>query len=660
MSTTDHERVAAALPAYEVGGELGRGGWGVVIEGRHRQLDREVAIKALPPAIGGDASVRVRFVTEARLLASLDHPHIVPVFDYVEDEDQCLLVMEKLTGGTVWSRFTTSGLIIEEACAVVLATCSSLQFAHQRGILHRDVKPENLLFSRTGTLKLTDFGIAKVVGGDEVLATRAGEVMGTPAYMAPEQATGSELGPPTDVYAAGVMLYELLSGHLPFSDDGGALATIYRHVYEQPIPLRDVAPQVPGPLADIVSRALATDPDDRWPSAEAFGVALAGAATAIWGSGWPSRTTSVAVMGSHAILAATERPSARATADGATRRAARATVATAEDRPLGPAKATVSTAGSPASPTSGSPPPPAGPLGGAPSPLPAPVRPYMGARSHAHRTYSPDADIVAVRKIVPRPKPPIAQVAAAIALAVAGLAVAFLGLGPAPTGGSLAPGALTVAGTDPSAAGPVHVDLSQPVPVSGVLPPAANGARTLHLGFFEAGVQIESSTTSFTPGAAGRFTTSIDASMGRYLVPTGAVAKVTLLDNGTAVGDRSFTVATPQQPFLTAPAGVGVLVALFSLAYWGSSLRLLRRGRRRLTAVPALVGCGALLGAAVAILAGVATGRFLSVEDLVVCGLLGACSAVASALVALRVAKRRRVTRRRAPARAAAADRAAA
>lgn len=302
--TLDRDQTQAALPAYEIAGELGRGGWGVVLEARHRRLNRTVAIKQLPRAFGADPAVRARFVAEAQVLASLDHPHIIPVFDYVEVEGLCLLVMEKLPGGTLWQRFVTRGLTMEESCAVVLAACAGLHAAHQRGILHRDVKPDNLMFSASGVLKVTDFGIAKVVGGNRTMATRAGEVLGTPAYMAPEHARGIPLGPPADVYAVGVVLYELLSGRLPFSEDGDALSVLYRHVHEAPVALSEIAPDVPSGLAAVVMRALATAADDRYATAEDLGVAIADAATRAWGIGWASTRTDVAVMGSPAIASA--------------------------------------------------------------------------------------------------------------------------------------------------------------------------------------------------------------------------------------------------------------------------------------------------------------------------------------------------------------------
>ena len=241
----DNDRVAAALPSYEVGSELGRGACGVVLAGQHRQLGRLVAIKQLPRAFGADPAVRARFLAEARVLATLDHPHVVAIYDFVDQDGLCLLVMERLTGGTVWSRFHAGGFTPDVSCAILLAVCSGLHHAHQHGVLHRDVKPENLMFSGAGTLKVTDLGIAKVIGGSSTLATRHGEILGTPAYIAPEQAQGYELTPATDVYAAGTLLYELLAGRLPFPADADPATLLYRHVHEAPPPLIETAHAIP-------------------------------------------------------------------------------------------------------------------------------------------------------------------------------------------------------------------------------------------------------------------------------------------------------------------------------------------------------------------------------------------------------------------------------
>jgi len=296
--------VGAALPNYEVTGELGRGGWGVVLAGRHKALGRAVAIKQLPPAFGADPNVRARFFAEARVLAALDHPHVVPIYDYVEQEGLCLLVMENLPGGTVWARFTTKGLTMPQACAITMATLAGLQSAHEHEILHRDVKPENLMFSGTGTLKVTDFGIARMIGGGDTLATRAGEVLGTPAYMAPEQARSGELSPATDIYAVGIMLYELLSGRLPFEDQGDPIAMLFSHVYDEPQALTEVAPAVPPPIAAVVMKAISKAPEERHASADEFGTALGDAAVEAWGTGWLS-TSGVPVLASGRMAAVT-------------------------------------------------------------------------------------------------------------------------------------------------------------------------------------------------------------------------------------------------------------------------------------------------------------------------------------------------------------------
>ena len=285
--SVDRELLSSVLPAYDIGDELGKGGWGVVVSGQHRQLDRQVAIKQLPAALAADPAVRRRFTAEARVLASLDHPHVVPVYDFVERDGVCLLVMELLPGGTLRSRVRAAGrLTAPYAVAVSLACTSGLGAAHRRGVLHRDVKPENMLFAGSGVLKVTDFGIAKVVGGPDTVVTRAGEVLGTPAYIAPEQVRGGQLSPATDVYGVATMLYELLADALPFASDGEDVAILFKHAYEAPIPLREVAPTVPDPVAAVVMRGLATEPAERFATAESFGVALAEAATEAWGPGW--------------------------------------------------------------------------------------------------------------------------------------------------------------------------------------------------------------------------------------------------------------------------------------------------------------------------------------------------------------------------------------
>lgn len=304
MAIDETGEIAAALPGYDIGGEIGRGAYGVVVAGRHRRLGRKVAVKQLPRAFGDYPEVRRRFSAEAKILASLDHPHIVPIFDYVEHGGLCLLVMELLPGGTV-RQWQASGISGQAACAIALATCSALDYAHQRGVLHRDVKPDNLLFTSVGLLKVTDFGIAKVVG--DVALTRAGETPGTPLYMAPEQCLDQPLTPATDVYSTGLMLYELLAGAHPFSGSPDAVSTMYRQVHEEARPLKSLAREVPDTVAEVVMRAVAKDPAARYHSARGFGGALADAAAEAWTGSWPAGDA-LRIMSVGPIEATTGRP----------------------------------------------------------------------------------------------------------------------------------------------------------------------------------------------------------------------------------------------------------------------------------------------------------------------------------------------------------------
>jgi WD40 repeat protein len=274
----DRERVAAALPGYELGAQLGAGAFGLVLAARHRGLDRSVAVKIVS---AGPDDATPGFAGEARLLARLDHPHIVRVYDYVEADELCLVVMELLGGGTLTRR--EKGMAPEGACAVGLAIAAALSCAHAQGVLHRDVKPDNVLFDAVGLLKVADFGIAKIVEGS---AATASAVVGTPVYMAPEQVLGGRLGPATDIYALGAVLYRLLAGVPPFDSTSGVRALWQHHLDTTPAPPAGV----PAPVAHVVLRALAKEPGARHPSARAFALDLAEAAADAYGPGWAARS----------------------------------------------------------------------------------------------------------------------------------------------------------------------------------------------------------------------------------------------------------------------------------------------------------------------------------------------------------------------------------
>lgn len=603
----DLERVRTALTSYEVGGELGRGAWGIVLEGRHLQLDREVAIKQLPRAFAADPVVRSRFLAEARLLASLDHPHIVPVFDFVESDGLCLLVMEKLSGGTVWSRFTSSGVTAEAACALVLATAAGLHAAHQRGILHRDIKPENLLFSANGQLKVTDFGIAKVVGGNDTMTTRAGEVLGTPQYMAPEQAQAGELGPATDVYATGVMLYELLSGQLPFPEEGDAFAILYRHINEQPAPLSRTAPEIPAAISSVVMQALATDPAYRFPTAEAFGVALAEAATTAWGPGWPLARGNFSVMGSPEIVAATERYSASSG--------------------QGPAPATLVRSAMPAvraTTTVRVPPPP----------------PPDDAR----------VILVSVREIVESPPFPTRYVARAAGMILACLLLGLAGF-PRSFQGDLPQGAVSVGGVDAAAGEEVRLDLDQEVPVEGTAFALASSGTpdSVNLRLSMGGVSIGSARSQVLPEPDGSFLSLVDLASRRYLAGGRLTGHLSLLAGDSQIAERSFPVKAARSALLTLPGAACVATILFTAAYAESLLRTLRKGRRQRLGRAGLVALGMLMGPALALLASFVAGREPSLAIALLAAALGAAAGFAATKAATDIGRFRRLARTNRP-----------
>jgi serine/threonine-protein kinase len=617
--------VQSALPSYEVGGELGRGAMGVVLAGRHRQLERDVAIKQLPPAFAADEEVRHRFGQEARTLASLAHPHIVPVYDYVEREGLCLLVMEALPGGTLWDRFTGEGVTMATACTAVLATCAGLHFAHQRGVLHRDVKPENLMFAADRTLKITDFGIAQVFGGDETVTTVDGSVIGTPAYMAPEQAEGSACGPPADVYATGTVLYELLSGSLPFSIEGGSVEVLERRVHEDPVPLADVAPNVPGPLVEVTMRAIARDPDDRYGSAEAFGVALAEAATESFGSGWLGRADlTLVATGPIAIAAGPATPS---TDDGVASAAGDATTVTGRETMI---------AGK-----------------GAPIPQDPPLRVRATA---VHRAgvrideLSPE-DLVRVDDLIKPPKPPRVSLATASLLLALLVVLSVLGIGTAePAPSALRPGTVRVGGVDITSGRRVVANLAHDVPVLvRRLPAGARDAVYVRLGFSALGLQLPPSRSAvLAPARGGGMRAAVDAQRVRVLVSGQVTGQVRFLDaRKRELRSDEFRFQADRPAILTANGLVGLLVLAFVVTYgWSLSLPL-RRGRRRTSAYVGMAILGGVAGAAVVDVVWSLGGPQPTWGTLLVGITLGLGAFVAVARAILVIGRRRRLVRAR-------------
>ncbi|MEM9467597.1 MAG: protein kinase [Actinomycetota bacterium] len=302
----DPELIAAALPRYELRREIGRGGWGVVFHAHHPTLGRSAAVKVLPPAFAADPATRDRFVAEAQTVANLDHPHVVGVFDFLEHDGIWLIVMEYMPGGTLWTRHTQNGVGSDEACAITVAIASALHAAHRREIVHRDIKPDNVLFTDGGVPKLGDFGIAKGIR-TAPQPNEVGKAVGTPAYMSPEQATGDAVSERSDLYSLGVVLYELLTGRLPYPLVDDPSEQLQQHVHADPDPMPS---RLPRGIVNVVMSALEKDPMNRPASAERFGLALAEAAENAYGSEWVA-TSGIQLLGSDAAVQAATATSAR-------------------------------------------------------------------------------------------------------------------------------------------------------------------------------------------------------------------------------------------------------------------------------------------------------------------------------------------------------------
>jgi serine/threonine-protein kinase len=254
---------------YTLTERLAAGGMGEVWAAIDTVLGRTVAVKLLHPALSQESDFVERFRAEARHSAALHHPNIAAVFDYGEDDGTAYLVMELVVGQPL-SRIIAerAPLSAQETIAILIQAAAALDAAHEGGVVHRDVKPANILVTPDGTAKLTDFGISRAV--DSVPLTRTGQVLGTAQYLSPEQALGQRATPSSDVYALGVVGHEMLTGGRPF-DTGNVVSTALAHINQPPPPLPDT---VPVGVRDVIAAALSKDPADRPASAAAMAAAL--------------------------------------------------------------------------------------------------------------------------------------------------------------------------------------------------------------------------------------------------------------------------------------------------------------------------------------------------------------------------------------------------
>lgn len=257
---------------YQLINVVGGGGMAIVYRARDNVLGRIVAVKVLREQYANDTQFVARFRREAQAAANLAHPNIVNVYDVGQDGDVYYIVMEHISGQSLKELITrTSPLPVEKAATFAAQILAGLEYAHRSGLIHRDIKPQNVLITSEGAVKVTDFGIAKSVS--DLGLTEAGMALGTAHYFSPEQAKGERVVPQSDIYAVGVTLYEMLAGQLPFESDS-AVGLAYKHISEEARPLRDLNPNIPVRLENIVRKALAKDPNERFGSAAEMEKAL--------------------------------------------------------------------------------------------------------------------------------------------------------------------------------------------------------------------------------------------------------------------------------------------------------------------------------------------------------------------------------------------------
>jgi serine/threonine-protein kinase len=266
--TNDHVAAQTLLGGrYLVESELGRGGMATVFKGTDTVLGRPVAVKVLSPQYAGDADFVTRFRREAQSAARLNHPNLVSVYDTGTDDGIHFIVMEYVDAKTLADYLAGGGRIMpERAIEIAEAVCDAVSMAHAHGIIHRDIKPANIMITSKGNVKVTDFGIARVISGADTIAQTAA-VLGTASYLSPEQAQSQPVDQRSDIYSLGVVLYEMVTGRPPFSGDSPVMVAS-KHVLEQPTPPSKLNPDVAPALEAVIMKALSKNPDNRYQDAD--------------------------------------------------------------------------------------------------------------------------------------------------------------------------------------------------------------------------------------------------------------------------------------------------------------------------------------------------------------------------------------------------------
>jgi serine/threonine-protein kinase len=266
--------IGKSIGAYRIESFIGRGGMAFVYKAFQPAMNRSVAIKILPYDLHSDPLYADLFKKEGQLIASLEHPHILPVYDYGETETYIYIVMRLIERGTLFELTRGVPLTLGRIGDIMAQVGSALDYAHSRHVIHRDIKPHNILIDEHGNCWLADFGISKILAASSGLTSKG--IIGTPDYMSPEQGIGKRVDERSDIYSLGVVLYEMVAGRLPFRAET-PIATVFQHVYEAPPLPRIVNPKVPGPVEQVIVKALAKNPDDRYANVSAMLQALRGA-----------------------------------------------------------------------------------------------------------------------------------------------------------------------------------------------------------------------------------------------------------------------------------------------------------------------------------------------------------------------------------------------
>jgi serine/threonine protein kinase len=267
--------VGKTLGEYRIVERIARGATASVYKAHQPKLNRYVAIKVLSPLYADDEGFRERFSREAKAVAQLDHPNILPVYDFDQQGDLVYIVMQYVDTGSL-ADAVGDRMPLELVAKILDQVASALSYAHGRGIVHRDVKPANILLGQENWVLLTDFGLVKILE-EPATITQPGSGMGTPAYIAPEQATGESVSPRSDIYALTATLYQMITGQVPF--DGETVMTVaLKHINEPVTPPREVEPGLPPAVDEVILKGMAKSPDERYASADELAAAFRKAA----------------------------------------------------------------------------------------------------------------------------------------------------------------------------------------------------------------------------------------------------------------------------------------------------------------------------------------------------------------------------------------------